>query len=77
MKGGYLEAVFQDYGPGVPEEEKPLIFNKFYRAKNAADKSGTGLGLYISRYIMNKMSGEIDCENTGDGFAIKIRMKLV
>jgi signal transduction histidine kinase len=77
VKAGYLEVIFKDYGPGVPEEEKALIFNKFYRAKNAADKSGTGLGLYISKFIMNRMSGEIDCQNTGDGFAVKLHLKIV
>ena len=63
IKGKYLEIAFKDYGLGVSEDERPLIFNKFYRAKNSAGKSGTGLGLYISKYLMNKMSGDIECEN--------------
>lgn len=76
IRGKYLEVVFKDFGQGVAEDEKPLIFNKFYRAKNAANKSGTGLGLYISKYIMNKMSGEIDCINYEDGFAIILKLKI-
>jgi signal transduction histidine kinase len=77
VRGKFLEVTFKDFGPGVPEEERPLIFNKFYRAKNAGNKSGTGLGLYISKYIVNKMSGEIDCENTDDGFAVKLKLKMI
>ncbi|MBH1941745.1 HAMP domain-containing histidine kinase [Mobilitalea sibirica] len=76
ITAGYLEVIFRDYGLGVSEEERPLLFNKFYRAKNAENKSGTGLGLYISKYLMNKMSGEIDCENTESGFLVKIKLLL-
>jgi Signal transduction histidine kinase len=77
IKGRYLEIYLKDYGKGVSEEEKPLIFNKFYRAKNATGKNGTGLGLYISRYLMRQMSGEIDCENSEDGFLVKLKLKIV
>ena len=76
MKGKYLEIAFRDYGLGVSEDERPLIFNKFYRAKNSVGKSGTGLGLYIAKYLMNKMSGDIDCENTDDGFVIKLKLLI-
>jgi signal transduction histidine kinase len=71
-----LEIAFQDYGPGVSEAERPLLFNKFYRGKNAEGKNGTGLGLYISKYLMNKMSGDIACENTGDGFKVTLKLLL-
>jgi len=72
----YLEIAFKDYGLGVPDEECPLLFNKFYRAKNSVGKSGTGLGLYISKYLMNKMSGDIECENKDDGFVIKLKLRI-
>lgn len=42
----------KDQGIGIPEEEQKNLFNKFFRAKNAANIQGTGLGLYIvSKYI--------------------------
>ncbi len=75
-RGRYLEIAFKDFGPGVSEEEKLLIFNKFYRAKNAEGKSGTGLGLYISKYLIHKMNGDISCETTEDGFCLRIRLLL-
>ena len=76
IRGSYLEVDFKDYGLGVSEEEKPLLFNKYYRAKNSGGKSGAGLGLYISKYLMNKMSGEIECVDTEEGFGIRIRLLL-
>jgi len=76
IKEKYLEIAFKDYGLGVSEDERPLIFNKFYRAKNSVGKSGTGLGLFISKYLMNKMSGDIDCENNDDGFVLRLRLLL-
>lgn len=72
----YLLLTFEDFGSGVSEVEKPLLFNKFYRAKNAEGKSGTGLGLYISKYLMDKMKGDIYCKNTSDGFMICLMLPI-
>jgi signal transduction histidine kinase len=76
IRDNFLEISFLDYGPGVSEAEKPFLFHKFYRGKNAEGKNGTGLGLYISKYLMNKMSGDIECENTGIGFRIILKLLL-
>ncbi len=76
IKGKYLEIGFKDYGRGVSEEELPLIFNKFYRAKNSKEKGGTGLGLYISKYMMEKMEGDIYCENSVDGFTVLLKLLI-
>jgi signal transduction histidine kinase len=72
----YLEITLKDFGKGVSEEEKPLLFHKFYRAGNSEGKSGAGLGLYISKYLMEKMSGEIECENVEDGFVLRLKLLL-
>ncbi len=72
-----LEVEFCDYGPGVEEEEIPLLFNKYYRAGNAKGKSGTGLGLFISKYLIQKMYGNIVCHNTERGFLVMICLQLV
>lgn len=76
IRGEYLEVAFKDYGLGVDINERPLLFNKFYRAKNSVGKSGAGLGLYISSFLMNKMSGSIDCQNHQDGFVIIINLLI-
>ncbi|WP_379139695.1 ATP-binding protein [Paenibacillus sp. sgz500992] len=76
IKGQYLEIEFKDYGRGVSPEEIPLLFNKFYRARNSVGKSGTGLGLYISQYLMDKMSGDIICRNIDGGFVVILRLHI-
>lgn len=73
----YLEVTFRDYGQGVTSDELPLLFHKYYRATNGSGKSGAGLGLYISKYLMNKMAGDIACRNTEDGFAVTIKLQTV
>jgi signal transduction histidine kinase len=40
------------------------------------EKNGYGLGLYISKYLINKMGGDILCENLEDGFSVIILLKL-
>ncbi len=54
-----------DSGMGIPENEIPLIFNEFYRAKNAKAemKDGTGLGLAISKNIVEDHGGKIWIES--------------
>ncbi|MEO3946346.1 HAMP domain-containing sensor histidine kinase [Gorillibacterium sp. CAU 1737] len=74
--GPYLELAFEDQGQGVSSDELPLLFHKYYRAQNAAGKSGTGLGLHISHYLMSKMAGEIDCRNVEGGFVVTVRLLL-
>lgn len=72
----YLEIFFKDFGLGVLDYDLPLLFNKYYRAKNAVGKSGAGLGLYISKCLMNKMSGDIECSKTIDGFEVKLKLLI-
>lgn len=72
----YLFIEIADKGPGVPEEELEMITQKFKRGSNAGSKDGSGLGLYISDYLMNKMEGSLTVRNTGDGFAVEIGIKI-
>ena len=76
IRDKYLEIAFKDYGVGVDVYETPLLFNKFYRAKNSVGKSGAGLGLYISKYLISKMSGDIRCQNVQDGFVIILKLLI-
>ena len=65
-----------DFGPGALDDELPLLFNKFYRGKNAVDKSGYGLGLHISKFLLEQMSGELRCGNRQGGFAVRLALQL-
>ncbi|HNT99036.1 MAG TPA: ATP-binding protein, partial [Elusimicrobiales bacterium] len=54
----------EDDGPGIPEEERKLVFEKFYRGKSSVNQvPGTGLGLAISRSVIEKHGGRIWLES--------------
>jgi signal transduction histidine kinase len=72
----HLELRIMDYGSGIHEDELPLVFNKFYRGNNVAGQSGSGLGLYISKYFMRNMQGDIECYNREDGFTVILSIKV-
>ncbi|MEY9973469.1 signal transduction histidine kinase [Lysinibacillus sp. RC46] len=76
IKQGYLELHIMDLGSGISEEELPLLFNKYYRGTNIGGKNGSGLGLYISKYFMGNMYGQISCYNGQDGFTVVLKIKL-
>ncbi len=66
----------KDNGPGIPEEEQSLIFNKYYQARNTRDNiDGVGLGLNISKHIIEAHGGEIWVEskdNRGSTFCFSL-----
>ncbi len=68
---------FSDNGPGVPEKEHSVIFEKFYRSKNnTSNKKGTGLGLYLVRYFIEIHDGTVEMQslkNKGTSFKITLR----
>ena len=67
-----------DKGPGVPEEELSLLTQKFYRGKDVAGKPGSGLGLYLADYFMQKMEGGIEFYNASEGgFVAEIFVRKV
>ena len=76
LVNNYLNVYIKDFGQGINEEEISLVFNKFYRGSNTNEKDGSGLGLYISKYLMNKMEGNISCYNENDGFVVILEIKL-
>lgn len=54
-----------DTGPGISKEEQTKLFQKFYRVRtNVGKTTGTGLGLYISRLLIEKFNGKIGVEST-------------
>ncbi|NLT43573.1 MAG: PAS domain S-box protein [Anaerolineae bacterium] len=68
-----------DDGIGIPEEERERVFERFYRAGNAAHEAagGTGLGLYIARGIVEAHGGAIEVESAvGEGSTFRVRLPL-
>ncbi|MEX2014973.1 MAG: HAMP domain-containing sensor histidine kinase [Candidatus Saccharimonadales bacterium] len=81
-KDGLVETIVQDYGVGVPQSVMPHLFEKFSRNyRNQASISGTGLGLYLSKALVNAHGGNIwvrskEGEGTIFGFTIQPYAKL-
>lgn len=60
-KGGYVHLEIKDTGAGIPEEDLPFVFERFYKADKARTrgKSGTGLGLAIVKNLIDAHGGTI------------------
>ena len=56
-----------DAGPGIPEADLPRIFERFYQAQSGDQRAGLGLGLYVSRQIVELHGGRIEAEFPDDG----------
>ncbi len=67
-RGSVVEITFEDEGPGIPEDKREAIFERFYSERPKGEKFGThsGLGLSISRQIIDAHGGIIAAENRRD-----------
>lgn len=65
----------RDYGPGIPEDELPLVKKKFYKGSSKA--RGTGIGLAVCDEIVAMHNGELILENAeGGGTMVTVRLPL-
>ena len=65
-----------DQGVGVPKEDIPFIFQRFYRASNVSSDSGSGLGLSVVKLLVDAMGGEVSVENdVVQGTCFRIRLE--
>ena len=74
--------VLKDNGLGIPKIEQSKIFGRFYRASNTSNSSssGSGLGLYIVKSIVQQMGGSIRFEseeNVGTTFFVTLPIERV
>jgi signal transduction histidine kinase len=53
-----------DHGPGVPEEEREHVFERFHRGKATSVESGFGLGLAIGRELAERMGGTLELSDS-------------
>jgi len=74
---GALEFRVRDTGSGIPADDLPLVFRRFYRGDQERSGTGTGLGLNITRSIAQLHDGEILLDSTeGVGTQVKVRIGL-
>ena len=70
----HFEFRVRDEGIGIPKEEQHHLFDRFFRAKNATNYAGTGLGLNIVRKYVQLMDGKISFEsNEAEGSTFRIQ----
>lgn len=67
--GGYVRVSVSDSGVGIPADELPKLFDKFVRARGASgvNVSGTGLGLYVAKQMIEAHKGRVWAESAGEG----------
>jgi signal transduction histidine kinase len=76
QKDGSARFAVQDNGPGIAAEELPLVFDRFYRGKNAA-VSGAGLGLAIAQSVARAHGGSINATSSpGEGSTFILTLPL-
>lgn len=67
IKEDRYEISVRDYGQGIAPEDMPFVRDRFYRGRNVGSQPGSGLGLYIAGYLMERMLGGLTLTNHEDG----------
>jgi len=77
VKENWRIVTFADLGPGIPVEHIPFLFERFYRVPGQFSKSGTGLGLFICKQIVQAHHGRISVKTApGKGTAFHIELPV-
>lgn len=72
-----LQIMINDNGTGIPEDDLPFIFERFWRKDKSRSRhsGGTGLGLAISKQLIEAQGGSIEAQNlTAGGLQVKIKL---
>ena len=80
VRGNRVRIEVADHGPGIPAADVPLIFEKFGRGRAAFDRQrpGLGLGLYLSRRIVEAHGSELTVQSTPDrGTVFRFDLRVV
>jgi two-component system sensor histidine kinase MprB len=66
-----------DEGPGIPQEDLPFVFDRFYRSTQARSLPGSGLGLAIVRQVVETHGGKVAAEPLDRGLRMRFRLPVV
>ena len=72
----FIKVIIRDEGPGVPEDDLPMIVEKYYRGGNSKEKSGYGLGMYLVNLYMERQGGGMEYYND-KGFVVELMVRKV
>lgn len=73
-KHGHYQVCIIDEGQGIPADELPHLFDRFYQGQSDRQAKGTGLGLYLSRQIVEAHGGKIWAESRANGAVFAFRL---
>ena len=75
-KNEKAKLIIKDRGMGIPKQDLEKVFDRFYRAENAASVGGTGLGLAIAKEIITSHKGTITLSSRPKGEGTKLEVSL-
>ena len=79
QRRGRVWMIVDDDGIGIPEEDRPRIFERFYRVDKARSRQsgGTGLGLSIAKEIVDRHQGRLTLlDKEGPGLAVRLELEI-
>jgi two-component system sensor histidine kinase KdpD len=77
LVSGAIELTVHDDGPGIPRESQARLFDKFYRARSVTSAPGSGIGLSISKGLVEAHGGHISVESElGNGTTFRFTLPL-
>ncbi len=72
LDDGLYRICVRDFGPGMASEDLPFAFDRFYRGANAKGLPGAGLGLFVVRYVVERMGGRVMAQNAHPGMIVTL-----
>jgi signal transduction histidine kinase len=76
VHGDDVRIEVEDRGPGIPIEQRDLVFDRFHRVDPARGGTGSGLGLAIARWIVDLHDGDIHIAEPTDGTGCRVVIEL-
>jgi signal transduction histidine kinase len=71
-RNGAIELSVADHGPGIAENDRPRVLDRFVRLENARSKPGSGLGLSLAAAVARLHDGSLRMEDNGPGLRVVI-----
>ncbi|WP_153768207.1 PAS-domain containing protein [Labrenzia sp. CE80] len=74
---GFAVISVRDEGVGIPEDEIPKVFNRYFRASTSSGIAGTGIGLNMTEMIVKKHFGKVEVESrVGEGTTVTLKLPI-
>ncbi|HVJ49343.1 HAMP domain-containing sensor histidine kinase [Desulfitobacterium sp.] len=78
IKGNTFEVKIQDQGYGIPGEELPYVWDRFYKSDKSRQSKGTGLGLAIAKHLVQLHKGQVSLTSElGKGTAVMVHLPWI